>query len=115
MLEGQNDDQLDGLHQKLKALHAVTRDIHDDSRGQNTMLDGTVRGPGRGTAEGAGAIVRLVSRDAVDDRRSLRSHHRRQSEPGVSHPHARLSSQSRTILYFIGGAVVLFLLIKLFK
>lgn len=43
MLEGQNDDQLDGLHQKLKALHAVTRDIHDDSRGQNTMLDGTVR------------------------------------------------------------------------
>ena len=84
MLEGQNDDQLDGLHQKLKALHAVTRDIHDDSRGQNTMLDGTVRYIAPGAAESAGPIVRCVSRDAVDHRRSLWADDRRKSESGAS-------------------------------
>ncbi|CAD6588301.1 MAG: hypothetical protein CYPHOPRED_004332, partial [Cyphobasidiales sp. Tagirdzhanova-0007] len=40
-LEAQNDAQLDELHSKLRSLHAVTIDIHNDSRGQNAMLDTT--------------------------------------------------------------------------
>jgi hypothetical protein len=62
-LEQQNDEQLNALHSKLKALHQVslcltsrcfgavsycahsqvTIDIHTDSRAQNSLLENTVR------------------------------------------------------------------------
>jgi len=41
LLEQQNDEHLDQLHAKIRTLHSVTRDIHDDARGQNTLLDNT--------------------------------------------------------------------------
>ncbi|GAA99666.1 uncharacterized protein L969DRAFT_73923 [Mixia osmundae IAM 14324] len=40
-LEQQNDERLDELHNKIRGIHAITIDIHNDSRQQNTLLDNT--------------------------------------------------------------------------
>ncbi|GAA5935202.1 hypothetical protein JCM10213_000676 [Rhodosporidiobolus nylandii] len=40
-IEAQNDDQLSTLHGKISSLRNVTTDIYQDSRSQNTLLDGT--------------------------------------------------------------------------
>ncbi|GAA6049908.1 hypothetical protein JCM3770_007045 [Rhodotorula araucariae] len=40
-LEAQNDQHLHDLHSKISALRGVTTDIYQDSRAQNTLLDGT--------------------------------------------------------------------------
>ncbi|BGP51043.1 hypothetical protein JCM10450v2_006969 [Rhodotorula kratochvilovae] len=40
-LEAQNDQHLNDLHSKISALRGVTTDIYQDSRAQNTLLDGT--------------------------------------------------------------------------
>ncbi|GAA5968448.1 hypothetical protein JCM11641_007641 [Rhodosporidiobolus odoratus] len=40
-LEQGNDDQLSALHGKISAIRGVTQDIYQDSREQNTLLDGT--------------------------------------------------------------------------
>ncbi|GAA5921143.1 hypothetical protein JCM3775_004108 [Rhodotorula graminis] len=40
-LESQNDQHLNDLHSKISALRGVTSDIYQDSRAQNSLLDGT--------------------------------------------------------------------------
>ncbi|GAA5886321.1 hypothetical protein JCM6882_001603 [Rhodosporidiobolus microsporus] len=40
-LEAGNDDQLHALRSKITSIRGVTQDIYDDSRAQNSLLDGT--------------------------------------------------------------------------
>ncbi|GAA6040849.1 hypothetical protein JCM8097_007746 [Rhodosporidiobolus ruineniae] len=40
-LEQGNDEQLHALRSKISSIRGVTQDIYDDSRSQNSILDGT--------------------------------------------------------------------------
>ncbi|KAK9898138.1 hypothetical protein P389DRAFT_201061 [Cystobasidium minutum MCA 4210] len=87
-LEQQNDAQLDELHGKLRALHAVTIDIHNDSRSQNSLLDTTSNSFDSFTTSLTNSAGRLGR--SIQDRRS----------------------QPKTIAYGVLAVVVVFFLIR---
>merc|ERR1712093_63430 len=87
-LEAQNDAQLDELHSKIRSLHAVTIDIHNDSRGQNSMLDHT--------GSSFDSFTSSLSNSATRLGRHI----------------SNKQSQSRTIAYVCGGVVLLYISYK---
>jgi len=91
VLEQQNDDRLNDLHGKIKALHAVTLDIHNDSRQQHSLIDNTTNTFDTFRSNLSNSATRLT--------RSIQSG----------------QGQGRAILYGVGAVVVLFLLWRMFR
>ncbi|ORX38847.1 hypothetical protein BD324DRAFT_617538 [Kockovaella imperatae] len=92
-LENQNDEELNSLHGKIKALRSVTIDILDDSNRQNDQLDRT-----------GNTFTQFTN--------SLFSTSRHHSRSMAASSTVR---QYRTIAYIVGAVVLLWLVLKLWS
>ncbi|KAL7419025.1 hypothetical protein Q5752_006710 [Cryptotrichosporon argae] len=92
-LENQNEEELNSLHGKIKALRSVTIDILDDAERQNSQLDRTAN----------------TFSTFANQLLSTSQRHTRQIT------NSSTFRQYRTTLTIVGAVVALWLLVKLWR